>query len=403
MINNKVIRNFKYLSLFQLINLLIPFILYPYLIKTIGLDMYGKYVYLVSIVMFFIVIINQGFDLSAIKTVGENIKEKVYVSTVFTSVFVLKVFFAILCLLLLNLLMLMLEIDNIFLANLIYIQLVTYNIIPFWIFQAIEEMKDVSIINIFIKIVSLLLILLLVKSPDDIHIYVYIIIFCNILALIITFIKLRIHKIKCVCISFLNIYETFSLSRPFFFSRAATTVIEYSNNVIIGHLIGLDVLAIYDLMIKVLNVFKIPLNILVQSLYPNVIKSKNVYIIKKAFFIMVTYSLLFISVCFLFGDIFSYFAISRSVPINIFNILTFNLLFTSVSLIFGATTLVVFDRQDKYNNSVYIGCFIYVFMLIMIYLLNMITLFNLTVLYVIQESIISLYRSLYAYGIVFKK
>ena len=43
--NKKIIENFSYLSIIQLLNMLIPLLIFPYLIRVLGSGTYGMVIY----------------------------------------------------------------------------------------------------------------------------------------------------------------------------------------------------------------------------------------------------------------------------------------------------------------------------------------------------------------------
>lgn len=67
-----LVENFGYLTLLQICNLLIPLITYPYLINTLGKDLYGVIIYSQAIVSYLSIFVNWGFNISATKSISIN-------------------------------------------------------------------------------------------------------------------------------------------------------------------------------------------------------------------------------------------------------------------------------------------------------------------------------------------
>ena len=66
--NNKaLIENFSYLSVFQILNLAFPLFTYPYLIRILGVSIYGKIVFAQAIIGYLVILISFGFNISAKK------------------------------------------------------------------------------------------------------------------------------------------------------------------------------------------------------------------------------------------------------------------------------------------------------------------------------------------------
>ena len=65
----QLLANFSYLSIIEIIGLLLPLVSYPYLIRTVGANNYGIVVFAQAIVAYIIIIVNFGFNVSATRRV----------------------------------------------------------------------------------------------------------------------------------------------------------------------------------------------------------------------------------------------------------------------------------------------------------------------------------------------
>ena len=90
--NKLLIKNFSYLSAFQIFNIFIPLATYPYLIRILGSETYGLIIFALSIVTYFSMIINFGFNISATKDVAENKNNNNKLNEIVSSVFIIKIF-----------------------------------------------------------------------------------------------------------------------------------------------------------------------------------------------------------------------------------------------------------------------------------------------------------------------
>lgn len=66
-----LLANFTYLSIIEIIGLLLPLITFPYLIRTIGAQKYGIIVFAQTIVAYLVMIVNFGFN---VRQHGELVK-----------------------------------------------------------------------------------------------------------------------------------------------------------------------------------------------------------------------------------------------------------------------------------------------------------------------------------------
>ena len=68
--NKTILANFSYLSLLQLFTILFPLLTYPYLLRVIGLELYGVIVFAQAIITYISLVINFGFNMSSAKEVA---------------------------------------------------------------------------------------------------------------------------------------------------------------------------------------------------------------------------------------------------------------------------------------------------------------------------------------------
>ena len=61
--NKTVLANFSYLSLLQVFTILFPLLTYPYLLRVIGLELYGVIVFAQTIINYVSLVINFGFNM----------------------------------------------------------------------------------------------------------------------------------------------------------------------------------------------------------------------------------------------------------------------------------------------------------------------------------------------------
>ena len=57
-----IVHNTTYLSVLEILKMVMPFVALPYLISTVGADKYGLVVFAQAIISYFIIFINFGLD-----------------------------------------------------------------------------------------------------------------------------------------------------------------------------------------------------------------------------------------------------------------------------------------------------------------------------------------------------
>jgi len=163
-----VIKNFLSLSSLNLVNYIFPLILVPYLTKTIGIELYGQYVLSFSIYTYCLLLVNFGFDFSATKLISINRDNKLKIADILTNITISRIIFAFFTSLVIILIVFFIPklTDNKLLyllgLGIIWGQALT----PLWLFQGLEKMGYITIINLLTRIISTVLIIIFIRSPE---------------------------------------------------------------------------------------------------------------------------------------------------------------------------------------------------------------------------------------------
>lgn len=164
-----VVKNFISLSSLNLLSFIFPLLLIPYLTRTIGVEYYGEYIFSFSIFQYCLLLINFGFDYSATRFISVNRDDKLVVSDILTNVTVIRLIFALFTSILLWLSFIAFpslssnKLLYLFGFGILWGQAIT----PFWLFQGVEKMGYITIINLLTRIVSTGLIFIFIQKPLD--------------------------------------------------------------------------------------------------------------------------------------------------------------------------------------------------------------------------------------------
>ena len=85
-----VYKNFVFLAALQATNFLLPLVTLPYLLRVIGTEKFGVVTYIQAFMLFFYVITDYGFNVSATRSVALHKQDKEYLSNLFSEVTVAK-------------------------------------------------------------------------------------------------------------------------------------------------------------------------------------------------------------------------------------------------------------------------------------------------------------------------
>jgi PST family polysaccharide transporter len=149
-------------------------------------------------------------------------------------------------------------------------------IFPIWFFQGIEKMKYITWLTLMSRLLFLFLIFILVKS-DQHYLRVPIVngigaIISGSIGLFIVFYK---YKIKFRIVKWKTLVLYLRSSSYFFSSRFSEVIVERTGIVLLGAGNLLSEVAYYDLALKISKTLTLPFNILVNTIYPNVVKNLN--------------------------------------------------------------------------------------------------------------------------------
>lgn len=283
--NNKtVIENYFFMTVLQIINSFFYLLIYPYLIKSLGVETYGTFVFASSIVTYFIFLINFGFDFPAVKYAVLNISNNVKLEKLLANIFTSKILLFILSTYIIIILSKFIPFlnDHFALIMICYSQVVYHLLLPQWLFQAFQKMKIITYIQLITKISSLPIIILFVNNNEDLLVYALIVsltnIFSGLFAFLFVYFKFNL-KFKIATFSEISIW--FKEAFPFFLSNSAGVIKEQSIIIIIGTIFGMKEVAIYDLANKIITIPKTLLTSVNSAIFPALVKNYDSNKIKK--------------------------------------------------------------------------------------------------------------------------
>ena len=158
------------MSVIQISNYLVPIITIPYLVRTLGFSGYGLMSLTQTIIAYFEQLMSYSFMLTGSKDIAQNSNNQPKINTIFHSIIYTKILllggsFLILLILTLTIpffeqLQTMIFIGlSILVANLVQID---------WFFQGIQQMKNITYVNLLARFLSLFLLFILVRTPEDV-------------------------------------------------------------------------------------------------------------------------------------------------------------------------------------------------------------------------------------------
>lgn len=282
--NKKIIENYFFMTLLIFLNATFSLLLYPYLIRTLGASSYGIYIFITTVVNYFIVFISFGFDLLGTRKIAlhkDSIEQKSdIVSSIFSVKIALFLFSSIIavCIYLVSPLLQ----NHKWIYITCFLNTLTNILFPIWYFQGIQKMKVVTLTQLTFKLLTLPFIFYFIKKPNDLLLFSTITNLSILFSSIFAFAYLLIvEKISLKIVSFKKIRDYIKEAFYFFSSIFLTALHSYTLNLIIGLRWGMTDLAIYDLATKIVQIPTMLVASINDALFPRMVANFNVQSLKK--------------------------------------------------------------------------------------------------------------------------
>lgn len=388
--NKTVLANFSYLSILQVFTILFPLLTYPYLLRVIGLELYGVIVFAQSIIIYISLVINFGFNMSSAKDVAihKEDKEKLsrIVSTTYISKFILWVICGVGYLVVITTFDFFREYYWVYFLS----YLLTFNelLLPTWFFQGIEKMKYITIVNVSSRLVFVAAIFLFVKEKSD-YLYVPLLngigaVVAGLLALYIVFKK---EGVQFRLSSIYGIREDYKRSFPLFVSSISTQIYLNVNKLVVGSCLGMSEVAIYDIGEKVLHLMKLPIQMVAQATFPKISREKNIHYINRLIFLIIGVVLVGYIIVFVCSSWIVYLFTGEYITkaILVIRVLTLSAVLGSVNYFLAGNRLIPLGYSVLYMRIMLLNCLLYLFVLTALYIMDYVSIYVVAWLSVLIE------------------
>lgn len=168
--NHKVLlTNIFSLGTIQLVNYILPLLTVPYLVRILKPDYYGLIAFSTATITYFIMLTDYGFNLSATRQISIHRKNLKKVNEIFSATIFIQAALLLVSFILLSGLVFTFEIfsKNWELYYISFGMVIGHFLFPAWLFQGLEKMKYITIINVITKTTLTLLVFIVVKQQKD--------------------------------------------------------------------------------------------------------------------------------------------------------------------------------------------------------------------------------------------
>ena len=369
----KLISNAGALFALQLANYLLPFLIIPFLTRTLGVSLYGVVAFGLALVQIACIVTDFGFNLSATRQIASHSDDREFIRKVIGAVHVCK-FFLLVPIGLLFLVFIFSQEqkygEHASFFFLLLMPVVGQTFQPIWFFQGIERMGFITVFLVLARSSYVVLAILWVSVPED---YVWVAIANGVAqilgALVAVGFMVRLGYAP-IWPDWPFVRRIFTESVEFFWSRAAVATYTAGGVFFMGIVYTPINVAYYSAAEQLYKGAQALLQPLTQALYPYMVKRKDVMIFFRVFTVVTLLALVGCGIGLVTGNWFLVLIFgedfSQSYPLLCIFLIAFCVVAPSVLL--GYPFLGAFGDSKSANRSVIIGGGIQVVVLTFLYL-----------------------------------
>lgn len=368
--NKTILSNFSYLTILELFVLVAPLITYPYLVRVLGRELYGWVITAQITASYFSVLIDFGFKRISARHIANNCNDMEALSSVVSTVLWLRfalwiisfiVYFA--------LLFVIPSYHNHFLLF-AYSFIMTLNSLLFldFYFQGIENMKYITYINIIVRSIFIGATFILIKKPTD---YVNVPLIWGIGYVIggvtTLWIVFHNHNLKFIRPNLRTLKYHVKESTPIFISDVMLTVKDKLNYNIMGAMIGMSDIVIYDVGSKISGLLQKPFQIICTVLFPRFSRNPDINRAKKTMILLFGISLIAVVVANIFLPWIVQLLIDTDINLSAVRLYTLAPIILSISGFIAINVFIAFGNNRYIISSTVITTIGYVLLLVLMY------------------------------------
>lgn len=269
--NRVLLSNFFSLSVLQVASHLFPLITFPYLVRVLGVELFGVLAVATAVIAYFQILTDYGFDLSATKEVSIYRDDSVKIVEIFSSIMIIKSMLVVLSLIILTVLVFSIErfSQNWEVYYFTFGVVIGQVLFPIWFFQGMEKMKYITMLTITSKFIFTLSIFIFVQEQND-FIWVPLLNATGAITagLISLYIIKKNFKVKFVWQSASTIKHYFQGGWDIFVQRFYVNLYGSTSVIILGLLTNNMVVGYYAIAEKIVGIFSEFFSVVSTVYYP---------------------------------------------------------------------------------------------------------------------------------------
>lgn len=383
------LKNTFYLYAMNIIKLFFPLLTLPYLTRVLSTSVYGTVTYVKAIIVYVQLVLDFGFMLSATKNIvnaksdesiinriiGNTIAEKAILSALVSIVYFILIFF-----------IPIMSVNKIFCILYLLSVLSTIFILDF-LYRGIEKMKYVAIPYIISKTITTILTFVLVSCDDDLILIPLLDLIGNFIAAVLSLVFLKKVNYHIFFSNFSVWISDIKDSFVYFISNFATTIFGALTTIVAGIYISTEQIAFWGICMQILSAAKSLYNPITNSIYPYMLRNKDIKIIYKTSYLMLIPMILGTLFVIFFGN--QFMSIIGGIKYydagNVLKLLLPSFIFSFYSMLFGWPVLGSVGKEKETSISTIVASLVQLAGFAFLAVFNSFTLYNLAICCSISE------------------
>lgn len=369
--HKKLLSNFSWLAVLEIFILIAPLITYPYLVRVLGRELYGWVITAQVTASYCTVLIDFGFKRISARHIATNTDNPTKMSEVISTILTIRCALWLLSFLIYFIVVWLIQPYRQQLSLFLYSFFTTLSSVLFldFYFQGTENMKFITIINIVVRGLFIAATFIIITSPDD-YVYVPLLwstgyVIGGALSLWIAFGR---HNLSFIRPKREVLKKHMREGSIIFFSDAMLTIKDKLNYNIMGAIIGMSDIVVYDIGSKISTLLQKPATIFSTALFPKMAKSPSVVVAKKALIYITIATTLMVAVTNIFLPWIVKFFIADEIDISAIRLYTLAPIILGISSFISVNIFYSFGKEKWILNSTIVTTIGYVVMLGVMYL-----------------------------------
>lgn len=359
-----IIENFFSLSVLNVVNIVLQLITLPYILSIVGKDNYGIYSYVYMVVQYIILFSTYGFNYSATKQISQQRNDNSAITRIYNAVIGCKMLIAAL-----------LTVAVILCSGWVFEERIGYMMFllgtgmiigdilnPVWLFQGMEKMKYMTLVNSSSKIVFTVLVFFVVHCMDDFYLLILLNSCGYLLAGIFSLVLARKQfNVKLAIPSMRDMMTQFKDGGAMFGSTFGMNLYRNAHVIILKHFVSNEAVGLFSAAEKVIHGFQSVMLPAAQALFPHISlkfkdksRTENMATMRRMLFPFASLAIIAALFVYLFAPWISDLLCGKEFKecIPLIRIMSLVIVFGEINYIAGIVGLVNMNRQNYFFGSV---------------------------------------------------